>query len=172
MSSTWAVRGVPGCAPLKSGTKAAGTSVVGCSAGTILIDQSGMAISYNDRLSVAELLTLVQRAFRTGSGAEPTHRRRRPDPERRPRRLGGSTQLAGRSPVTVASGKAIPPARYRNGSDALRARQNQRIRWRSLREIRPVELELGSTAARKSKIADDLVLDAVKNPRGAGVCRQ
>src|SRR5271169_4575080 len=117
MSSTWAVRGVPGCAPLKSGTKAAGTSVVGCSAGTILIDQSGMAISYNDRLSVAELLTLVQRAFRTGSGAEPTHRRRRPDPERRPRRLGGSTQLAGRSPVTVASGKAIPPARYRNGSD-------------------------------------------------------
>src|SRR5215469_2398026 len=53
MSSTWAVSGVPGCAPLRSGTKAAGRSVVGFSAGTILIDQSGMITSPCKRLTLA-----------------------------------------------------------------------------------------------------------------------
>ena len=38
MSSTWVSSSVPGVAPIKSGANEAGSSVVGCSGGTILIE--------------------------------------------------------------------------------------------------------------------------------------
>src|SRR6516164_9420304 len=54
---------------------------------------------------------------------------------------------------------------------ALRARQDQRIRWGSQLEIRPVEFEPSGAATRQPEITDDLVLDPVKDPRGTRVCR-
>src|SRR6516164_7464456 len=66
MSSTWVSSSVPGVAPIKSGANEAGSSVVGCSGGTILIDQSGMITSPRHGLT-------YQDSWRTSSARRPSH---------------------------------------------------------------------------------------------------